>query len=134
MLKLRHRLATSLLLVGVAALAAPVTQAQTTGPRADASRSATVPGVTRAIEHPDPAVDQTQPDDHQPQTAVDPPSSGPETAQDDQRGKPETATDSPQGKPETATDKPKKSATEKAADQAAQGVRSNTPPQSKPRD
>jgi hypothetical protein len=112
MLKLHRCLITALALTGAAALA----QAQTTA-RADVARAATAPGVTRAVEHPDTTVDQTQPDSHQPETASDPPSSGPETAKDDSKGK-----------PETATDVPKESATQKAADQAKQGVRSNTPP------
>lgn len=105
MLKLRRCLIAALALTGATALA----QAQTTA-RADAPRGATAPGVTRAVEHPDTTVDQTQPDSHQPETASDPPSSG----------------------PETATDVPKLSAVQKAADQAKQGVRSNTPPPSKP--
>jgi hypothetical protein len=54
-------------------------------------------------------------------TATDPQSSGPETARDDTKLKPETATDAP-----------KLSATQQAAEQAKQGVRSNTPPSSKP--
>jgi len=100
--------------------AGPFAQAQT-APHADTQRAATAPGVTRAIEHPDTTVDQTQPDSHQPETASDPQSSGPETAKDDSKGK-----------PETASDVPKESATQKAADKAKQGVRSNTPPPSKP--
>jgi len=116
MLQLRLCLIAALALAGTATLA----QAQTTGP-ASASRAATAPGVTRAVEHPDTTVDQTQPDSHQPETASDPRSSGPETAKDDSKGK-----------PETATDVAKKSATQKAADQAKQGVRSNTPSPSKP--
>jgi hypothetical protein len=52
------------------------TQAQTVAPGAQAPRAPTAPGVSRAIEHPDPTVDQTQPDAaHQPQTAADPPNS-----------------------------------------------------------
>jgi hypothetical protein len=116
MLQLRLCLIAALALAGTATLA----QAQTTAP-ASAPKAATAPGVTRAVEHPDTTVDQTQPDSHQPETASDPRSSGPETAKDDSKGK-----------PETATDVAKKSATQKAADQAKQGVRSNTPPPSKP--
>jgi hypothetical protein len=116
MLKLRRCLITALALTGATALA----QAQTTA-RADTQRAATAPGVTRAVEHPDPTVDQTQPDSHQPETATDPPSSGPETAKDDSTLK-----------PETATDVPKLSAVQRAADEAKQGVRSNTPPPAKP--
>ena len=114
--KLSLCLFTVLALTGAAALA----QAQTS------TRAPTAPGVSRAIEHPDttpdPSVDQTQPDSHQPETAADPRSSGPPTARDDPK----------LGKPETATDAPKQSPLKKAADQAAQGVRSNTPPPSKP--
>ena len=116
MLELRRYLIIAISLTGATALA----QAQTTA-RADAPRGPTAPGVTRAVEHPDTTVDQTQPDSHQPETASDPPSRGPETAKDDSKGK-----------PETATDVPKESATQKAADQAKQGVRSNTPPPPKP--
>jgi hypothetical protein len=114
--KLSLCLFTVLALTGAAALA----QAQTS------TRASTAPGVTRAIEHPDttpdPTVDQTQPDSHQPETASDPRSSGPQTARDDPK----------LGKPETATDVPKQSQVRKAAEHAAQGVRSNTPPPSKP--
>jgi hypothetical protein len=85
------------------------------------SHAPTAPGVTRAVEHPDTTVDQTQPASNQPETASDPPSSGPETAKDDSKLKPETATDTP-----------KLSAVQKAAEQAKQGVRSNTPPPAKP--
>ena len=124
MLQLRLSLIPALTLAGTAALAlvgtATLAQAQT-APSASAPRATTAPGVTRAVEHPDTTVDQTQPDSHQPETATDPQSSGPETAKDDSKGK-----------PETATDVPKESATQKAADQAKQGVRSNTPPPSKP--
>ena len=116
MLELRRCLIIALALTGAAALA----QAQITA-RADTARGPTAPGVTRAVEHPDTTVDQTQPDSHQPETATDPPSSGPETAKDDSTLK-----------PETASDVPKQSAARKAADQAKQGVRSNTPPPSKP--
>lgn len=116
MLKLRRCLITALALIGASALA----QAQTTA-RADAPRGPTAPGVTRAVEHRDTTVDQTQPDSRQPETATDPPSSGPETAEDDSTLKPETATDAP-----------KLSAAQKAADVAKQGVRSNSPPPSKP--
>jgi hypothetical protein len=112
--KLSLCLFTVLALTGAAALA----QAQTSSTRAP-----TAPGVTRAIEHPDTTVDQTQPDSRQPETASDPQSSGPPTARDDPK----------LGKPETASDVPKESKVQKAADQAAQGVRSNTPPPSKPR-
>jgi len=120
MLKLRRSLIIALALTGDAALA----QAQT-APSGAAQRAATAPGVTRAVEHPDTpdtTVDQTQPDSHQPETAADPPSSGPETARDDTKLKPETATDAP----------PKLSAAQQAAEQAKQGVRSNTPSSSKP--
>lgn len=114
--KLSLCLFTVLALTGAAALA----QAQTS------TRALTAPGVSRAIEHPDttpdPTVDQSQPDSHQPETASDPRSSGPPTARDDPK----------LGKPETATDVPKQSALKKAAEQAAQGVRSNTPPPAKP--
>ena len=120
MLNLRRSLIIALALTGSAALA----QAQTATSGA-AQRAATAPGVTRAVEHPDtpdtPA-DQTRPDSHQPETATDPPSSGPETAKDDTKLKPETATDAP----------PKLSAAQQAAEQAKQGVRSNTPSSSKP--
>ncbi len=123
MLRLRRYLITAIALTGAVASAgaAAVAQAQTAAPRAP-----TAPGVTRAVEHPgatpDPAADQTQPDSHQPETAADPKSSGPETAKDDSKLKPETATDAP-----------KLSAAQKAAEQAKQGVRSNTPPPVKPR-
>ena len=119
MLKLRRSLIIALVLTGSAALAHA--QTATSG----AQRAATAPGVTRAVEHPDTpdtTVDQTQPDSHQPETATDPPSSGPETARDDTKLKPETATDAP----------PKLSAAQQAAEQAKQGVRSNTPSSSKP--
>ena len=118
MLKLRRSLIIALVLTGSAALA----QAQTA--TSGAQRAATAPGVTRAVEHPDTpdtTADQTQPDSHQPETATDPQSSGPETARDDTKLKPETATDAP-----------KLSATQQAAEQAKQGVRSNTPSSSKP--
>ena len=118
MLKLRRSLIIALVLTGSAALAHA--QTATSG----AQRAATAPGVTRAVEHPDTpdtTADQTQPDSHQPETATDPQSSGPETARDDTKLKPETATDAP-----------KLSATQQAAEQAKQGVRSNTPPSSKP--
>jgi len=125
MLQLRLSLIPALTVAGTAALAlggAPtLAHAQTAASSASAPRATTAPGVTRAIEHPDTTVDQTQPDSHQPETASDPQSSGPETARDDSKGK-----------PETATDVPKESAIQKAADQAKQGVRSNTPPPSKP--
>ena len=117
MIELRGFLVAALLSLG----ASTFTQAQTAAPRAEAPRAPTAPGVTRAIEHPDPSVDQTKPDEHQPETAVDPPNSGPETARDD-----------PRLQPETATDAPKTSPTQKAADQAQQGVRSNSPPTAKP--
>jgi hypothetical protein len=95
MTEFRRYMITALLLTGFLGVST-LTQAQS----AQAPRAPTVPGVSRAIEHPDPTVDQTQPDTaHQPETAVDPPSSG----------------------PETATDKPKKAPTQP-------GVRSNTPP------
>ncbi|MDB6011149.1 MAG: hypothetical protein JWL65_3399 [Gammaproteobacteria bacterium] len=118
MLKLRRSLIIALALTGSAALAHA--QTATSG----AQRAATAAGVTRAVEHPDTpdtTADQTQPDSHQPETATDPQSSGPETARDDTKLKPETATDAP-----------KLSATQQAAEQAKQGVRSNTPPSSKP--
>ncbi len=114
--KLSLCLFTALALTGAAALA----QAQTS------THAPSAPGVTRAVEHPDttpdPTVDQSQPDSHQPETASDPRASGPQTARDDPK----------LGKPETATDAPKQSPVQKAADQAAKGVRSNTPPPSKP--
>ncbi len=113
--KLSLCLFTVLALTGAAALA----QAQT------AARAPTAPGVTRSVEHtdtPDTTVDQTQPDPHQPETASDPKSSGPQTARDDPK----------LGKPETATDAPKQTPVQKAADKAAEGVRSNTPPPPKP--
>jgi hypothetical protein len=104
---LRGYLAITVLLGGVAALAQPQpAQAQT----AAAARAPTAPGVSRAVEHPDTTVDQTQPDNHQPATASDPPSSG----------------------PETATDKPKLTPQQKAEDNAKKGVRSNSPPPPKP--
>jgi hypothetical protein len=101
--------AAALLLAGNAALA----QVQSAKPSGSAPRA---PGVTRAIEHPDgskpdPTVDQTQPDSHQP-----------ETARDDQKHQPETASDKP-----TAP-----SSSEKAAAIAREGVRSNTPPSKPP--
>ena len=104
---LRGYVAITVLLGGVAALARPQpAQAQT----AAAARAPTAPGVSRAVEHPDPTVDQTQPDAHQPATASDPPSSG----------------------PETATDTPKRTPQQKAEDNAKKGVRSNSPPPPKP--
>jgi hypothetical protein len=111
----RSAVAAALLLVGAACA-----QAQTaSAPRA--------PGVTHGVRNvdsntapdtsgPDPTVDQTKPDSHQPETAVD------------KDHLPETAKDGPGLKPETATDKPKKTPVQKAADKAAQGVQSNTPP------
>ncbi len=117
MLQLRLCLITALALAGISTLS----QAQTAAPSSSAPKAAAAPGVTRAVEHPDTTVDQTQPDSHQPATASDPQSSGPETAKDDLKGK-----------PETASDVPKESAVQKAADQAKQGVRSNTPPTTKP--
>jgi hypothetical protein len=122
MLRLRRYMITAIALTGAVAFGgtAAVAQAQTAAPR-----TPTAPGVTRAVEHPDTtpdtAADQTQPDSHQPETATDPKSGGPETAKDDSKLKPETATDAP-----------KLSAAQKAADQAKQGVRSNTPPPGKP--
>jgi len=123
MLQLRLSLIPALTVAGTAALAlggAPTLAQAQSAPSASAPRATTAPGVTRAVEHPDTTVDQTQPDSHQPETASDPQSSGPQTAKDDSKGK-----------PETATDVPKESAIQKAADQAKQGVRSNTPPPSK---
>jgi cell division protein FtsN len=103
MLKLRLPLAVLVTFAGAIATA----QAQT----APAARAPTAPGVTRAVEHPDPTVDQTQPDPNQPATAAD----------DQKKG------------PETASDAPKKSPQDKKADELAkQGVRSNTPPPGKP--
>lgn len=99
---LRGYLAITVLLGGAAALAVP----QPVQAQAAAARAPTAPGVTRAVEHPDPTVDQTQPDAHQPATATDPPSSG----------------------PETATDAPKRTPQQKAEDDAKKGVRSNSPP------
>ncbi len=106
MTELRRCLLIAAVLSGGAMGVSTLAQAQA----AAAPRAPTVPGVTRAVEHPDTTVDQTQPDKHQPETAADPPSSG----------------------PETATDAPKPSPAQKAADQARQGVRSNTPPPAKP--
>jgi hypothetical protein len=94
----------TLVLVG----AATVAYAQT--PSASAPRTPTAPGVSRAIEHPDPTVDQTQPDANQP-----------ETAKDDNSGQPETASDAPKTTPQ-----------QKAEQEAKRGVRSNTPPPEKP--
>jgi hypothetical protein len=88
-----------------------VIMGQTAAPRAP-----TAPGVTRAVEHPSTPPDATE-DTSKPATAADPQTNVPETAQDDQK----TA-------PETATDKPRASSTQKAAEVAKQGVRSNTPP------
>jgi hypothetical protein len=99
--------------------------------------------VTRAVEHPDnpspdksgpdPTVDQTLPDARQPETAVDKEVGVPETAKDDSKLKPETAKDDEKLKPETASDAPpKSSASEKAAEAARKGVRSNTPPPQAP--
>src|SRR5579859_4438211 len=102
---LRGYLLVIVLLSGGALGVSTLAQAQA----AAAPRAPTVPGVTRAVEHPDTTVDQAKPDAHQPETAADPPSSG----------------------PETATDAPKPSPAQKAADQARQGVRSNTPPPTK---
>jgi hypothetical protein len=111
----------ALLLAGGTALA------QVQGAKSSSS-APRAPGVTRAVEHPDsskpdrsgpdPTVDQTQPDSHQPQTAVDKGPAGPETAKDDHKHQPETASDKP-----TAP-----SSSEKAAAIAKEGVRSNTPP------
>jgi hypothetical protein len=118
--------AAAVLLVTGSALA----QVQSAQPSSSAPRA---PGVTRAVEHPDsskpdrsgpdPTVDQTQPDSHQPETAVDKGPAGPETAKDDKKHQPETASDKP-----TAP-----SSSEKAAVIASQGVRSNTPPSAKPK-
>jgi hypothetical protein len=103
--------AAALLLTGGNALA----QVQSAKPSNSAPRA---PGVTRAVEHPDaskpdPTVNQTQPDSHQPETAAD-----------DQKHQPETASDKP-----TAP-----SSSEKAAAVAREGVRSNTPPSTPPKD
>jgi len=99
---MRH-LAITVVLGAAAALALPrLAQAQTVA----AAHAPTAPGVTRAVEHPDQTVDQTQPDAHQPATAADPPASG----------------------PETATDNPKRTPQQKAEDDAKKGVRSNSPP------
>jgi hypothetical protein len=105
-------------------------QVQSAKPSSSAPRA---PGVTRAVAHPDSAkpdrssadstVDQTQPDSHQPETAVDKGPAGPETAKDDQKHQPETASDKP-----TAP-----SSSQKAAAIAGQGVRSNTPPSAPPK-
>ena len=65
------------------------------------------------------AVDQTQPDSKQPETATD--TTPGETAKDDQKLKPETATDAPKPTP-----------ARKAADSAKQGVKSNSPPAAPP--
>jgi hypothetical protein len=102
-----------------------VGQAQTAAPSQSAPRA---PGVTRAVAHPDnpspdksgpdPTVDQTLPDARQPETAKDDQKMKPETAKDDQKLKPETASDAP----------PKRSSSERAAEIAKKGVRSNTPP------
>ena len=114
--------AAALLLAGSAAVA----QVQSATSRTSSAPRA--PGVTRAVQHPDkpkldrsgpdPTVNQTQPDNHQPETAVDEAPGGPETAKDDQKHQPETASDKP-----TAP-----SSSEKAAAIAREGVRSNTPP------
>ncbi len=111
------------LLVAASTAAVAVCQAQTPQRANSAPRA---PGVTRAIEHldtsgPDATVDQTQPDEHQPATAVDHESGGPETAVDHERGGPETATDAP-----------RPSSSRKAAAIARQGVRSNSPPAKAP--
>lgn len=99
MTEFRGYVMAALLLTGSLGMST-LTEAQTVSPAAQAPRAPTAPGVSRAIEHPDPTVDQTQPDAaHQPETAADPPNSG----------------------PETATDAPKKVPT-------PPGVRSNTPP------
>ena len=116
---LRGDLAITLLLGGVVALALP----QPAHSQTSTARAPTVPGVTRAVEHPDPSVDQTQPDSHQPETASDAPASGPETARDDHVGQPETATDAPKPTPQ-----------QKAEDEAKRGVHSNSPPATKPHD
>lgn len=103
MLKLRLPLVALATFAGAVATA----QAQT----APTARAPTAPGVTRSVEHPDTTVDQTQPDPNQPATAAD----------DQKKG------------PETASDVPKKSPQDKKADELARkGVRSNTPPPSKP--
>ena len=122
MLPVRCIIAAALLFAG-----ANCVQAQTAAPAKSAPRA---PGVTQGVRHadanttpdtsgPDPTLDQTKPDSHQPETAADK-EHLPETAKDDQKLKPETASDTP-----------KKSPVQKAADKAAQGVRSNTPPPSK---
>jgi len=100
-----HLLAVTLFSLGALGAGRPAVAQSAAAPRAP-----TAPGAHRAIEHPDPTADQTQPDGHQPETAVDPPNSG----------------------PETATDAPKPSPAQKAADQAKRGVRSNKPPPPKP--
>jgi hypothetical protein len=92
-----------------ALLGAGYTQAQAPAPQGQSTPRA--PGVTRAVEHPDPTVDQAQPDAMQP-----------ETAKDDEKLKPETATDAAA----------KSSSTRKALEIARQGVRSNTAPPPKP--
>ena len=104
---LRGYMIAAALFGGAAALALPFPAHS----QSAAARAPTVPGVTRAVEHPDTTVDQTQPDGHQPETAADPPSTG----------------------PETATDNPKRTPQQKAEDNAARGVRSNTPPPTKPK-
>jgi hypothetical protein len=111
MLKLR-RLPLIVLMTLTGACAVVTAQAQTApAASAPAARAPTAPGVTRSVEHPDTTVDQTHPDASQPETAAD----------DQKKG------------PETASDAAKKSAQDKkAADLAKQGVRSNTPPPSKP--
>ena len=108
----------ALLLTSATSLALAQTAPASSAPRA--------PGVTRAVEHPDksdPAVDQTQPDDKQPETAVDKEPGVPETAKDDSKLKPETASDAP----------PRPSSPQqRMAEVAKQGVRSNTTPPQKP--
>jgi hypothetical protein len=133
-IRLGARLIQTRVLPALLLAAAAASQAQTP-PRASAAPLA--PGVSRAVEHPDTSppdstVDQTLPDEHQPETAVDHEAGGPETAADPERGGPETARDDQKLTPETASDAPKPSKRREADKLAKQGIRSNTPPPAKP--
>jgi hypothetical protein len=104
-------------LIVAVVLVAGFAQAQT--PARSAPRA---PGVTRAVERPDSSSpDDAKPDARQPETAKDDQKMTPETARDDDKLKPETATDAPR--------KPSSRQSQRAAEIAKQGVRSNTPPQ-----
>jgi hypothetical protein len=105
MITLCARLIPGLLLVS----ATVVAQAQTPP---GAPKVPLAPGVSRAVEHPDrsppdPTINQTLPDEHQPETAVDHERGAPETAVDHERGGPETARDEQKLVPETARDEQK---------------------------